>query len=37
MRVTIALSGLVSPDDLSAKALTDLMDVFEKYQRDQTD
>ena len=37
MRVTIALSGSVSPDDLSAKALTDLMDVFDKYQRDQTD
>jgi anti-sigma factor RsiW len=37
MKVTIALSGSVSPEDLSEKALTDLMEVFENFQRDRND
>jgi predicted anti-sigma-YlaC factor YlaD len=37
MRVTIALSGSVGPDDLSPDALSRLVDVFEQYQRDKSD
>jgi anti-sigma factor RsiW len=37
MKVTIALSGSVSPEDLPEKALTDLMEVFENFQRDRND
>ena len=37
MKVTIALSGSVSPEDLSEKALKDLMEVFENFQRDRND
>ncbi|MFZ1062445.1 MAG: zf-HC2 domain-containing protein [Acidimicrobiales bacterium] len=37
MRVTIALTGTVSPDDLTDEALARLVDVFEKYQRDEID
>jgi hypothetical protein len=36
MRVTIAISGSVGPEDLSAEALSRLVDVFEKYQQDQS-
>jgi len=36
MRVTIAISGSVGPEDLSAEALSRLVDVFEKYRQDQS-
>jgi predicted anti-sigma-YlaC factor YlaD len=36
MKVTIALSGSVGPEDLAPEALSRLVDVFEKYQRDKS-
>ena len=34
IRATIALTGHVGPEDLSQKALDDLMDVFDRFQSD---
>jgi anti-sigma factor RsiW len=34
MRATIALTGRVEPEDLSAEALDVLMDLFDNYRRD---
>jgi anti-sigma factor RsiW len=34
MGATIALTGQVGPEDLSEKALDDLMDVFERFRRE---
>jgi anti-sigma factor RsiW len=34
MRATIALAGSVGPDDLSTEALDALLNVFDKYQRE---
>ena len=34
MKVTIALSGKVGPEDLSPEALERLVEVFENFQRD---
>ena len=34
MRATIALSGSVGPEDLSNEAVARLVDVFEKYHRE---
>lgn len=34
MRVTIALTGSVGPDDLSVDALDALLDVFDNFQRE---
>jgi predicted anti-sigma-YlaC factor YlaD len=34
MRVTISLTGSVAPEDLSPEALSRLVDVFEKFQRE---
>jgi len=36
MRITIAISGSVGPEDLPAEALSRLLDVFEKYQQDKS-
>ncbi|MGD1014117.1 MAG: anti-sigma factor [Acidimicrobiales bacterium] len=36
MRITIAISGSVGPEDLPAEAVSQLLDVFEKYQRDKS-
>jgi anti-sigma factor RsiW len=33
MRVTIAASGVVTPDDLSPEALTTLSELFERYRK----
>lgn len=37
MRVTIALTGTVGPDDLAPEALEQLLDIFDLYQSESKD
>jgi predicted anti-sigma-YlaC factor YlaD len=36
MRVTIAMTGSVRPDDVSAEALSKFVEIFEQYQRERS-